>query len=201
VHFAHFDTGSIPVLIALTNLPDKPGSKKSPGHPGPHSGYIAYCEGGRFEGKRGGGVAYDANGKEMRVFEGDLGKSHPQNFIDAVIAKDSSLLNADIEVGHHSTGWCNMANIAFQSGQKFKAEDAKAIELPQWQELMKFMTDHTAAHSVKMDGGEILLSPTLTMDPATESFIGDHADTANQMLKREYRKGYEVPEIAAMTAS
>ena len=118
-----------------------------------------------------------------------------------MIAKDSSLLNADIEVGHHSTGWCNMANIAFQSGQKFKAEDAKAIELPQWQELMKFMTDHTAAHSVKMDGGEILLSPTLTMDPATESFIGDHADTANQMLKREYRKGYEVPEIAAMTAS
>ena len=65
VHFAHFDTGSIPVLIALTNLPDQPGSKKSPGHPGPHSGYIAYCEGGRFEGKRGGGVAYDANGKEM----------------------------------------------------------------------------------------------------------------------------------------
>ena len=115
-----------------------------------------------------------------------------------MIAKDSSLLNADVEVGHHSTGWCNLANIAFKSGQTFKAEDAKAIELPQWNELMKFMTDHTAAHSVKIDGGEIQLSPTLTMNPATELFTGDRAEEANQMLKREYRKGYEVPEIAAV---
>ena len=199
VHFAHFDTGSIPVLIALTNLADQPKSKKSPKHPGPASGYIAYCEGGRFEGERGGGIAYDNDGHVIRRFKGDMGRSHQQNFIDAVIAKDSTLLNADVEVGHHSTGWCNLANIAFQSGQTFKAEDAKAIELPQWTELMKFMTDHTAAHSVKMDDGEILLSPTLTMNPATEMFTGDHADKANQMLKREYRKGYEVPEIAAVT--
>jgi len=31
-------------------------------------------------------------------------------------------------------------------------------------------------------------------------FIGDHADAANKLLKREYRKGYEVPEIALAEA-
>ena len=196
VHFAYFDTGSIPVVIALTNLTDKPGSKKSPAHPKPNSGYIAYCEGGHFEGWRGGGAAYDSEGNQIKKFKGDEGKYHQKNFIEAVVANDSSLLNADVEMGHHSTGWCNVANIAFQSGKPFKAEDAKAVELPQWTELMKSMTKHAAAHSVDMEGGEMKLSPMLTMNPETELFIGDHAEQANQLLKREYRKGYEVPELA-----
>jgi len=89
VHFAYFDTGSIPVVISLSNLGAKPGSKKAPKHPGPVSGYIAYCEGGRFEGKRGGGVAYDSKGNEIRKFTGDSGKSHQKNFIEAVLANDS----------------------------------------------------------------------------------------------------------------
>jgi len=92
-----------------------------------------------------------------------------------------------------------VANIAFQSAKTFKAENAKAVELPQWTDLMKFMSTHTAAHSVDMEGGEIKLSPMLTMNPETELFVGDHAEKANQLLKREYRKGYEVPEIAAVT--
>ena len=132
-------------------------------------------------------------------FKGDSGKAHQQNFIEAVLAEDSSLLNADVEMGHHSTGWCNVANIAFKSGKTFKAEDARAVELPQWGELMKFMKKHTAAHSVDIEDGEIKLSPMLTMNPETEFFTGDHAEKANQMLKREYRKGYEVPEIAAVS--
>ena len=199
VHFAYFDTGSIPVVIALTNLADKPGSKKTPAHPGPKSGYIAYCEGGRFEGQRGRGVAYDSKGNEIRRFKGDMGLDHQRNFIEAVLANDSSMLNADVEMGHHSTGWCNLANIAFQSGKTFKAEDAKTVELPQWTELMKFMTKHAAAHSVNMEGGQIRLSPMLTMNPETELFTGDHAEQANQLLKRKYRKGYEVPEVAAIS--
>ena len=187
------------MVISLSNLGAKPGSKKAPKHPGPVSGYIAYCEGGRFEGKRGGGVAYDSKGNEIRKFTGDSGKSHQKNFIEAVLANDSSLLNADVEMGHHSTGWCNVANIAFQSAKTFKAENTKAVEVPQWTDLMKFMSEHTAAHSVDMEGGEIKLSPMLTMNPETELFVGDHAEKANQLLKREYRKGYEVPEIAAVS--
>ena len=145
-------------------------------------------------------MAFDSKGKKIRTFKGNNGDVlHQKNFIDAVRANDPSTLNADVEVGHHSTGWCNMANIAFQTGKTFTTEDAKAIELPQWKELLRFMTNHAAAHSVDMEGGKIRLSPTLTINPESELFIGDHAEKANQLLKREYRKGYEVPEIAAVS--
>lgn len=202
VQFTYFDTGSIPVVIALSNLADKPGSKKSPKHAGPASGYIAFCEGGMYHGQRGRGVAMDNNGKVIRRFKGNSGNVlHQQNFIEAVRKNDSSGLNADVEVGHASTGWCNLANIAFQSGKKFSSKDAAVVDLPQWRELVKFMDGHVATHGVKMDGGEILLSPMLTMNPETETFVGENADAANPMLKREYRKGYEVPEIASVATS
>ncbi len=70
VHFAYFDTGSIPVVIGLSNLPAEQGSKKSPPHPGPSSGYIAYCEGGRFEGQRGGGTALRCRRQSHQEIQG-----------------------------------------------------------------------------------------------------------------------------------
>ena len=111
VHFAYFDTGSIPVVIGLTNLTAGPDSKKSPAHPGPGSGYMAYCEGGRFEGQRGRAAAFDKDGKLVKEFKGNGGNGdHQKNFIDAVRSRDASILNSEIKVGHDSTGWCNVAN-------------------------------------------------------------------------------------------
>ena len=70
------------------------------------SGYIAYCEGGRFEGQRGRGAAYDNDGKKLREFKGIGGnRVHHQNFIDAVRSRNHTSLNTDVEMGHLSTGW------------------------------------------------------------------------------------------------
>ena len=118
VHFAYFDTGSIPVVIGLTNLTAGPDSKKSPAHPGPGSGYMAYCEGGRFEGQRGRAAAFDKDGKLIKEFKGNGGSGdHQKNFIDAARSRDASILNSDVKVGHDSTGWCNVANVAFRAGK------------------------------------------------------------------------------------
>jgi hypothetical protein len=38
-----------------------------------------------------------------------------------------------------------------------------------------------------------LVGPVLPIDPKTERFTGSN-DKANEMLFREYRKGFEVPE-------
>ena len=54
-----------------------------------------------------------------------------------------------------------------------------------------------AAHGQKMEGGKVQLSPMLTVDPKSEQFVGDHADLANQFLKRQYRAPYVVPEIVS----
>jgi hypothetical protein len=195
VHFTYFDTGSIPVVIGLSNLPAEPGGKKSPGHPGPSSGYMAYCEGGRFEGQRGRAAAYDNDGKKIREFSGNGDVKHQQNFIDAVRAQDRSLLNAEIEVGNDSTGWCNLANVAFRAGKAFSPEAAREVRLDEWDSLLDEMDTHLAAHDLQLASSEIKLSPMLELDSETEQFVGSGSDAANEFLKRQYRKGYEVPEI------
>lgn len=198
VHFAWFDTGSIPVVIGLSNLRDKPGGKSSPSHPGPGSGYIAYCEGGRLEGQRGRAVAFDQAGKVVKEFRGNNGDvRHQQNFIDAVRAGDSGLLNAEVAIGHASTGWCNMANIAFRAGGAFTnaAAQRSGDEFAEWNKLVDAMRGHIAAHGVSMESDAIRLSEVLEIDPKAEQFTGSNAASANPFLKREYRSGFEVPAI------
>ena len=198
VHFVYFDTGTIPVVIGLTNLTAGPGERKSPKHPGPGSGYIAYCEGGRLEGQRGRAVAYDNNGKVVKEFKGNSGGSiHQRNFIDCVRSRNVSELNTDVEVGHLSTGWCNLANIAFRAGQPFRKADANAVAGDHgiWQKLVDDMEQHLSAHSVKLESDQIKLSQMLTVDDQKEVFIGDGADLANTFIKREYRAPYIVPDF------
>jgi hypothetical protein len=196
VHFAFFDTGSIPVVIGLSNLPAKPGGKKSPSHPGPSSGYVVYCEGGRYEGQRGRGAAYDSDGKKIKEFKGGGNVLHQANFIDAVLKRDSSILNAEIAVGNDSTGWCNLANVAFRTGKNQDKEAADGIELEQWTTLMGEMDEHLDSHKLSRLSDDIRVSPMLELDAKTEQFVGSGSNTANQFLNREYRKGYEVPDLA-----
>ena len=198
VHFVYFDTGSIPVVIGLTNVPDKPGGKRPPEHPGPGSGYIAYCEGGRLEGQRGRAAAYDSNGKQIKKFSGNSGGGvHQQNFIEAVRKNDASVLNADVKIGHDTTGWCNLANITFRAGQQFSYDDAKQVTngSEQWGQLLTDMESHLKTHGIAIESSEISLSPMLDFDPATEQFVGENKDAANKFLKREYRAPYVVPKI------
>jgi predicted dehydrogenase len=200
VHFVYFDTGSIPVVIGLSNMAAGPDAKRSPKVPGPESGYIAYCEGGRFEGQRGRGVAYDKDGKVVREFKGTSGMGiHQQNFIDAVRRRDPSILNTNVEVGHYSTGWCNLANIAFRAGQPFSSAEAKRVPdtSGQWAALLAEMEQHLGAYGLKLADAEIKLSPLLEFDVATEQFTGPAAAAANRHLKREYRPPFVVPEVPA----
>ena len=198
VHFVYFDTGSIPVVIGLSNLTEAPDKKASAKHPGPGSGYIAYCEGGRLEGQRGGAAAFDKDGKKIKSFKGKGGNDlHQQNFIDAVRSRDATALNTDVEVGHHSTGWCNLANIAFRAGTAFTHEAAKEVDNDRgvWSGLLGETEKHLGAHGIDIASSEIRLSPMLHVDVDKEVFVGEHADSASEFLKRQYRKGYEVPEI------
>ncbi len=198
VHFVYFDTGEVPTLIGLSNLPEAPGKNGSPKVKGPGSGYIVQCEGGRFEGQRGRAVAFDKDGKEIRSFKGNSGgRLHQENFIEAVRRRDRGILNTEVLVGHHSTGWCNMANIAYRAGTQFTPAAAVSLskEVPGWGELVDEMTRHLAAHSVDINSMEMRLSPMLEIDPDKGQFIGSNAEAANKFLKREYRAPYVVPQI------
>jgi predicted dehydrogenase len=197
VHFVYFDTGEVPTIIGLSNLSASPEGGKSPKVFGPESGYVVHAEGGRLEGQRGRAVAFDKDGKEIRKFRGNSGGTiHQQNFINAVRSRDASTLNTEVEVGHHSTGWCNYANIAYRAGTPFTASTANSLakDLLAWGELIDEMKQHLAAHKIDIASMDIRLSPMLELDTATGKFTGAHAETANKYLKREYRKPYVVPE-------
>lgn len=195
VHFAYYDTGSIPVLFDLTNLPIKPGSKAAPGYEGTRSGFTVHCEGGSYSGGRGGGAAFDKDGKRIRKFSGNGGKGHMENFIDAVRQRKRSILKADIVQGHFSSGWCELANVAYKTGAGYSKEEALEINkgMKPWSDLLDTANARLEPYGITFDDPSIKVSPVLELDPKTELFTGAMAEKANPHLGRTYRKGFELP--------
>ena len=209
VQYALFETDTFPTLITISNLPmtptakpnkkgKKPGWSVRAGKPidGPVSGYMVVCEGGYYLGQRQKGRAVDLEGKTIREFEGgDIVPLHVQNFIDSVRARDVSMLNASVENGHYSTGWANLANIGFHAGSAYDSAQLKSDSpLPAWPLLIDDMENQLAPFGIKTT--ELVSSPMLTHDPATERFVGEYAELANPFLRRKYRDKFVVPPIS-----
>ena len=145
---------------------------------------------------RGRAVAYDADGKKIAEFKGNGSVLHQRNFVDAVRAGDRSLLNTEVEVGHHSTGWCNLANIAARVGGTFDRKIAAQIDDPVWSEAVDEIDAHLQVYNSGLDRDEFAGSSLLQYDEKSGTFTGDSANEANRYLKREYRSGFEVPELS-----
>ncbi len=202
VHYAIFETDSFPTLIALSNLAagknqsDSWSSKGGRPSSGPGSGYVVACDGGYLLGQRQNARAIDRDGKTIRTFKGgEIVPLHVNNFFDAVRSRKRENLNAEVQVGHDSTGWCNLANVGYQAASTFATDQLASLGsgLEAWPVLMQEMESQLEPLGVKV--ADLKVSPKLAHDPKTERFIGDHAAVANSFLKRTYRPGYEVPEI------
>jgi predicted dehydrogenase len=198
VCFAYYDTGSIPVLFGLTNLPSENDAKESVKYLGVGSGYIVHCEGGYYAGGRGGGAAHDRDGKVIRRFKGDSGAGHARNFVDSVAARDRKRLNAEVKIGHASTAWCNLVNIACRVGGEYADEKTRSIgsDVELWPQLVGQAHEHLQRNGVDIAKSEFKISPVLEFDSEREQFVGESADAANQLLRREYRPEFKLPSIA-----
>lgn len=196
VCFAYFDAGSIPVFFGLSNLPDGEGDRGLR-IDGSGTGYVVHCEGGHFKGSRGDGSAYDEKGKLIRRFQGDAGAGHARNFVDAVFAHDRTKLNSEVQIGHQSTAWCNLADVAHRVGKGYDHAAALAVckKSTPWITLVEQIETHLAKNGVDPKEAAFRLGPVLEFDSSEQKFVGDHAAAANQFLRREYRKGFEVPEV------
>jgi predicted dehydrogenase len=197
VCFAYYDTGSIPVFFGLSNLSDGPGSRGLEIDE-MRTGYVVHCEGGTYKGGRGGGSAYDSRGKQIRKFKGDSGAGHQRNFVDAVFARDRKRLNAEVQVGHQSTAWCNLADVVERAGGVYDHDAALAIRdgFEPWEKLVEVVEHHLSNNGVDLRKSKFRLGTPLEFDVTKQRFVGAHAEQANHYLRREYRKGFEVPEIA-----
>jgi predicted dehydrogenase len=194
VHFALFESESIPVLLALSNLKPGPSMKSKLGYTGPGSGYVVYCEGGMLAGQRGSAKAFDTKGKQIKSFKGDGGSAHAANFFDAVRSRDHKQLNADVEIGHHSSSWCHLANVACGTAKPTKFDripSRSAVDAP-WTELVETMRNHLADHGVDLSATPVTLSQPLKFDTKAAQFTGSGSEPANKWVRREYREGFVV---------
>lgn len=198
VHFAVLDAGGVPVVVTLSNLPWKETSAKIPG---PKSGYIAYCSAGRIEGQRGKAKALDAHGKLIREFQGENEGGnvlHQQNFIDAIRANKPSLLAAPPQIGHDSTSWCNLINIATRAPNS--AISASIGSLPANfgpESTASILEQLNAIVTASSEAGEQLqLGPTLNYDVKYGHFVGEEGEFANRLLRRDDREPFVVPELS-----
>jgi len=144
--------------------------------------------------------AFDRQGKSVKRWEThhDALKTHHDNWLAAVAARDSSRLFAEIREGHLSSSLCHMGGISHQLGkpapmgeimERISASDLLANSVDR-------MAGHLRANGVDVDGGDgvVTLGPWLELDPKTERFT--NSDAANELRARSHqRNGYAVPDL------
>jgi len=138
-----------------------------------------------------GGAAFDLQGNKVQEFDG--GGNHYRNFIDAVINRRSSDLNADILEGHISSALCHVANISYRLGldEPFSSQSKAFGENKKAYEIFARTQEHLKDNAVPLDNTNYRVGQTLTIDPNTESVPGQ--PEAQALLTRAYREPFVVP--------
>jgi predicted dehydrogenase len=155
-----------------------------------------------------GGIAYDKSGKETARFgwgkdakgkEGFIGSDqhHYDNFVKAVRSRKHEDLNCDVHEGHLSASLSHLANISYRLGTEAPIGKSETVSSDKTlNEFAAAMVAHLKANGVEIEKTVGRFGPVLAVDPKTEKFTGSGVEAANKMLFREYRKGFELKEIA-----
>ncbi|WP_372895454.1 Gfo/Idh/MocA family protein [Stieleria sp.] len=151
------------------------------------------------------GRVFDLDKKPVRDFKhnskeaGQLNELHMSNFIDAVVSRDGSKLNADAMCGHLSASIAHLGNISYYVGQENRVspdEIAGAVEAfgssDDDSATLQRTLRHLRDNGVKPEVEQLSLGPVLKFDPVSERFADN--DAANAMLTRQYRDGFVVPD-------
>ncbi|OWK41586.1 Gfo/Idh/MocA family protein [Fimbriiglobus ruber] len=144
------------------------------------------------------GLAYDKDGKQIAKFGGGGDQSHFDNFVKGVRSRKLTDLNCEVAEGHLSAALCHLANISYRLGKETPF-DANLTELAGTKdaavvEAVSRMKLHLTDNKVDLAKAIGRVGPKLTIDPKTEKFTGSDVAKANDMLFREYRKGFDITE-------
>ncbi len=184
-----------PLIFEVRGLPRKAGDRSMDNFRGTRVGMCIQCEDGYFVGGGGGGWAYDNDGNKIKQFKGLGGEGHHQNFINAVRSHKVEDLNADIEKGHISSSLCHMGNISHRLGKQMTPDEIRNnIDNDDLMDSFDRMVEHLKANEIDFDKEPITMGPMLSLDPKTETFVGEFSDMANMYVKRNYREPFVVPE-------
>ena len=187
------DYKAAPLIFEVRGLPAAEGSTKMDAYHGASIGVVIDCEGGSIViPSYTKAIVRDRDGKEIKTYE--AGGDHFANFIQAVRSRRTSDLHADIAEGHVSAALCHTGNISYRLGKPMSPEairDAVKADRDLAESLGR-MEEHLAANKVDLHQTPLTLGPALIMNAKTERFTNN--EEANQLLTREYRKPFVVPE-------
>ncbi len=199
------DYSEAPIIFETRGLPSSKAGQKDPStwsnsmddYHGSRVGVVVHCEHGMVvcTSKYDEVKAFGPNGEEIETFHGGGEREHFQNFLAAVRSRKRSDLHADILDGHISSALCHTGTISHQLGEPHTAKEilASADKHLRLRESLERMFAHLRANEVDVDKPAITAGAWLEMDPTTERFTNNTA--ANELLRREDRKPFVVPEI------
>jgi predicted dehydrogenase len=187
------DYKAAPLIFEVRGLPSGSDSNKMDDYHGASIGVAVDCEGGSMvipSYTR--AIIYDKQGKEMKTYE--EGGNHFENFIQAVRSRKAADLHADISEGHISAALVHTGNISYLLGQTQSPEAIRDSIKGNGDltESLGRMETHLGANKVNTHQTPLRLGTLLKINPETEQFVNN--DKANQLLTREYRKPFVVPE-------
>ncbi len=197
--FVYHGYDRAPLIFEVRGLPkarefqDGRWGKNMPDYHGAQIGVVVDCEGGKmvipsYDSAK----AFDRDGKEIKSWKRSA--DHYANFIAAVRSRRSAELNAEILEGHLSSALCHTGNISHRLGHLLAPEAIRERlqGRPAAAETFARLSEHLTANGVDLAKTPAAFGEVLQMDIQTEKFKSNAR--ANQMLTREYRNGFEVPE-------
>lgn len=123
-------------------------------------------------------------------------RAHFQNFIDCVRSRNGEDLASDVLDGHRTAVLAHLGNISYRLGEPVPFDTqpeglaGSEIASEAFDDIKRHLVD---AAGLNLSNSTYQLGPTLNFDARTEKF--DETTTANQLLSRSYRKGFELPEV------
>jgi predicted dehydrogenase len=139
-------------------------------------------------------VAFSPKGEVIHEFKGGHEGDHYANFVEAVRSRRPAALHAEALEGHLSSALCHLGNISYRLGrlQQFTKDAGSFGDDKQAKETLERVADHLKINHVALDDVNYHVGPRLAFDSASERFL--NAPEADAYLRREYRKGFVVPE-------
>ncbi|NUQ65191.1 MAG: Gfo/Idh/MocA family oxidoreductase [Pirellulales bacterium] len=158
-------------------------------------GKVIHCEHGYVISTINSHAAFDTRGRQIMTFEPTTPPLN-DNFIQAVRSRRAGDLVSDMLQGHLSAVLVHLGNISYRIGKTMpdseirqRVEGDKELSAA-YQRLQA----HLCANGVDLDKTPATLGAMLTFDPDTERFVGEFSQAANQLISREYRPPFVVPE-------
>jgi predicted dehydrogenase len=126
-------------------------------------------------------------------------KGHIYNFVKAARSRKITDLRMDVLEGHLSSAMVHMANISYRLGRPTSGEGIREAIQDRGSEAVETFErfrEHLTANGVDWTKTEAVLGPWLEMDADKEQFAGsgEVVAKANQLVTREYRSPFVVPE-------